>query len=172
MRSSAASGLMLGVNTSWHAACRLPQVSVGGQPVLVWNGGKQFIFEHQREKQVQCCWLVLLLLLLSLLLRWLLLLLLLSLLLRWLLLLLAALVQAARGNLPLLTRSSTCNDCRQEGDPEGWWAENFKTHHDSKPKGPTAISMDIQVGAGRTAGEHKAEELLTGAPPTSNLVPG
>ena len=25
---------------------------MGGQPVLVWNGGKQFIFEHLREKQV------------------------------------------------------------------------------------------------------------------------
>lgn len=43
------------------------QVSVGGQPVLVWNGGKQFIFEHLREKQVRwhllcccCCHVVLL----------------------------------------------------------------------------------------------------------------
>ncbi|EFN52006.1 hypothetical protein CHLNCDRAFT_139544, partial [Chlorella variabilis] len=57
------------------------EVSVGGTPALVWNAGKQFIFEHLREQQ--------------------------------------------------------------EGDPEGWWAENFKTHHDSKPKGPAAISFDV-----------------------------
>ena len=24
----------------------------------------------------------------------------------------------------------------QEGDPSEWWAENFKSHHDSLPKGP------------------------------------
>ena len=32
---------------------------------------------------------------------------------------------------------------KQEGDPEGWWAESFKTHHDSKPRGPEAISFDV-----------------------------
>lgn len=32
---------------------------------------------------------------------------------------------------------------KQEGDPEGWWAENFKTHHDSKPRGPEAMSWDV-----------------------------
>lgn len=58
------------------------EVSVGGEPALVWNGGKQFVFEHLREKQ--------------------------------------------------------------EGDPEGWWGESFKSHHDSKPKGPAAISFDLQ----------------------------
>lgn len=63
------------------------EVSVGGSPVLVWNGGQQFIFEHQRE--------------------------------------------------------------RREDDPEGWWAENFKSHHDSKPKGPTAISFDLQFPGSR-----------------------
>jgi hypothetical protein len=56
-------------------------ISVGGAPVLAWNAGKQFIFEHLRQKQ--------------------------------------------------------------EGDPEGWWGENYKSHHDSKPKGPTAISLDL-----------------------------
>ncbi|KAL4422944.1 hypothetical protein ABPG75_009141 [Micractinium tetrahymenae] len=63
------------------------EVAFDGQPALVWNGGKQFIFEHLREKQ--------------------------------------------------------------EGDPEGWWAENFKSHHDSKPKGPTAVSFDIQFPGAR-----------------------
>ena len=53
LRCSAPCGLMLGIDIALHAACQLLQVSVGGQPVLVWNGGKQFIFEHQREKQVQ-----------------------------------------------------------------------------------------------------------------------
>lgn len=28
------------------------EVTLDGQPALVWNGGKQFIFEHLREKQV------------------------------------------------------------------------------------------------------------------------
>ena len=31
----------------------------------------------------------------------------------------------------------------QEGDPEGWWQETFKSHTDSKPMGPEAISMDL-----------------------------
>lgn len=36
-------------------------VSMGGQPVLQWNAGKQFVFEHTRQKQVgvwawrHCC---------------------------------------------------------------------------------------------------------------------
>jgi alpha 1,3-glucosidase len=34
---------------------------------------------------------------------------------------------------------------KQEGDPEGWWAESFNTHHDSKPRGPEAISFDVQL---------------------------
>jgi len=34
---------------------------------------------------------------------------------------------------------------KQEGDPEGWWAESFKTHHDSKPRGPEAISFDVTM---------------------------
>ena len=32
---------------------------------------------------------------------------------------------------------------RKDEDPEGWWAENFKTHHDSKLRGPEAIAFDI-----------------------------
>ncbi len=31
----------------------------------------------------------------------------------------------------------------QEGDPEGWWEETFKSHTDSKPRGPQAISLDL-----------------------------
>lgn len=31
----------------------------------------------------------------------------------------------------------------QEGDPEGWWEETFKSHVDSKPRGPEAISFDL-----------------------------
>jgi hypothetical protein len=32
----------------------------------------------------------------------------------------------------------------QEGDPEGWWEETFKGHTDSKPKGPHAMSVDLE----------------------------
>jgi alpha 1,3-glucosidase len=32
---------------------------------------------------------------------------------------------------------------KQEGDPESWWGENYKSHHDSKPRGPEAISWDL-----------------------------
>ncbi|KAL3163000.1 hypothetical protein ABBQ32_009432 [Trebouxia sp. C0010 RCD-2024] len=32
---------------------------------------------------------------------------------------------------------------KQEGDPEGWWQETFKSHTDSKPHGPEAISFDL-----------------------------
>lgn len=32
---------------------------------------------------------------------------------------------------------------KKEGDPEGWWDETFKSHADSKPKGPEAISFDL-----------------------------
>lgn len=31
----------------------------------------------------------------------------------------------------------------QEGDPEGWWEESFKSHKDSKPYGPEGISFDL-----------------------------
>ena len=31
----------------------------------------------------------------------------------------------------------------QEGDPEGWWQESFKSHTDSKPKGPEGIAIDL-----------------------------
>lgn len=34
--------------------------------------------------------------------------------------------------------------CLQEGDPEGWWEETFKGHVDSKPRGPEAISFDLE----------------------------
>jgi alpha 1,3-glucosidase len=33
---------------------------------------------------------------------------------------------------------------KRETDAEGSWAENFKTHHDSKPRGPQAISFDLR----------------------------
>ena len=33
---------------------------------------------------------------------------------------------------------------QQEGNPEGWWEETFKTHTDSKPKGPQAMSVDLE----------------------------
>jgi alpha 1,3-glucosidase len=33
---------------------------------------------------------------------------------------------------------------KAEGDPEGWWAESFKTHHDSKPRGPEALAFDLR----------------------------
>ena len=34
---------------------------------------------------------------------------------------------------------------QQEDDPEGWWSESFKTHHDSKPRGPESISWDLEL---------------------------
>ena len=34
-------------------------------------------------------------------------------------------------------------DLLQEGDPEGWWEETFKSHTDSKPRGPEAIAFDL-----------------------------
>ena len=36
-----------------------------------------------------------------------------------------------------------CWGLLQEGDPEGWWEETFKSHVDSKPRGPEAISFDL-----------------------------
>lgn len=35
------------------------------------------------------------------------------------------------------------NNTLQEGDPEGWWEESFKSHKDSKPYGPEGISFDL-----------------------------
>jgi len=32
---------------------------------------------------------------------------------------------------------------KKEGDPEGWWEEKFRSHTDSKPNGPEAISIDL-----------------------------
>lgn len=35
---------------------------------------------------------------------------------------------------------------REQPDPEedpGTWEENFKSHHDTKPHGPTAVAMDF-----------------------------
>lgn len=124
-------------------------VSVGGKVVMAWNGGKQFIFEHTREKQVRelAVW--------------------------------GGSVKrqgAAAGRhtssgaavqgrrhgshvllLPTAGRPPlagcpphaapwACSPALrwpQEGDPEGWWAENFKSHHDTKPRGPTAVSFDL-----------------------------
>ena len=31
----------------------------------------------------------------------------------------------------------------QEGDPEDWWQETFKSHVDSKPNGPEGIAFDV-----------------------------
>lgn len=39
--------------------------------------------------------------------------------------------------------------CTQEGDPAGWWEEDFKSHKDSKPRGPQAISLDLDFPAYR-----------------------
>lgn len=36
---------------------------------------------------------------------------------------------------------------KQEGDPEGWWEESFKTHKDTKPSGLQAISFDLDLPA-------------------------
>ena len=38
---------------------------------------------------------------------------------------------------------STVQHLAQEGDPEGWWEETFKSFTDSKPFGPQAISLDL-----------------------------
>lgn len=35
----------------------------------------------------------------------------------------------------------------QEGDPAGWWEEEFKSHKDTKPRGPQAISIDLDFPA-------------------------
>jgi len=32
---------------------------------------------------------------------------------------------------------------KKEGDPEGWWEEKFRSHTDSKPNGPEAVSFDV-----------------------------
>jgi len=34
---------------------------------------------------------------------------------------------------------------KKDDDPEGWWSESFKTHHDSKPRGPEALSFDVKL---------------------------
>lgn len=46
-------------------------------------------------------------------------------------------------SLPMLQTSLLGMFALKDGDPEGWWEETFKSHHDSKPAGPEAISMDI-----------------------------
>ncbi len=33
----------------------------------------------------------------------------------------------------------------QEGDPSGWWEEDFKSHKDTKPRGPQSLSLDIDL---------------------------
>ena len=45
---------------------------------------------------------------------------------------------------PTLTQHALC---LQEGDPAGYWEETFKSHTDSKPKGPEAISLDLSFAA-------------------------
>ena len=32
---------------------------------------------------------------------------------------------------------------KEEGDPEGWWGESFRTHHDTKPRGPEGVAFDL-----------------------------
>jgi alpha 1,3-glucosidase len=54
----------------------------------------------------------------------------------------------------------------QEGDPEGWWQETFKSHTDSKPKGPQSISLDISFpGAHHVYGIPEHAKSLS-LPPT------
>lgn len=36
---------------------------------------------------------------------------------------------------------------KREGDVDGMWEENFKTHADSKPRGPSALAMDVSFAA-------------------------
>lgn len=40
-------------------------------------------------------------------------------------------------------RPSTYPLLLQEGDPEGWWEEEFRGHLDTKPRGPNAIAFDV-----------------------------
>lgn len=56
---------------------------------------------------------------------------------------------------------------KQEGDPENWWSESFKTHHDSKPRGPESISWDIEFpefsnvyGIPEHAGSHSLDPTI------------
>lgn len=64
---------------------------------------------------------------------------------------------------------------KQEGDPEGWWEETFKSFSDSKPKGPEAISFDLSFpGAQHVYGlPERATSLslqpTTGAHPIQSL---
>ena len=47
-------------------------------------------------------------------------------------------------SLELVTTHENTDMLCQEGDPEGWWEESFKSHKDSKPYGPEGISFDLQ----------------------------
>uniref|UniRef100_A0A6P7G3N1 Glucosidase II subunit alpha n=1 Tax=Diabrotica virgifera virgifera TaxID=50390 RepID=A0A6P7G3N1_DIAVI len=51
-------------------------------------------------------------------------------------------------------KSEENNEVRQEvAEDPGSWEENFKSHHDSKPKGPSAVGLDISFpGALRAYG--------------------
>ncbi|XP_014273428.1 neutral alpha-glucosidase AB [Halyomorpha halys] len=40
---------------------------------------------------------------------------------------------------------------RDENEDPGLWEENFKSHHDSKPFGPTAVAMDVSFVGARMA---------------------
>ena len=52
---------------------------------------------------------------------------------------------------------------RQEGDAEGLFEESFKSHSDSKPKGPQALGFDVSFpGASHVYGipEHATNMSL------------
>jgi len=52
---------------------------------------------------------------------------------------------------------------KQENDPEGWWEEKFKSHTDTKPRGPESIGFDISFpGADHVYGipEHATDLAL------------
>ena len=59
---------------------------------------------------------------------------------------------------------------KQEGDEVGLWDEHFKSHHDSKPKGPEAISFDVSfLGATHVYGipDHATRYPWSPSPPNS-----
>ena len=61
---------------------------------------------------------------------------------------------------------------KQDADPEGWWAETFLSHADSKPKGPEAISLDAAFpGAAHVYGIPERAARVALAPTTGRGAP-